>query len=443
MPTLVFNGPAVPSDVHNVVLRDVLFAAPSDRASSPHNYHLVEVGIREDVYTTWIGSWDQSQQRVEGAVPFSMLDMGRLGMRLREKQVMVVRVTVTGCPASLDGCRVIFRMGRVGGRDGPATPLVAAGSMVADSNSRVALRALERQINTGGLSDWEDGLELYDPVNLVTVGTFQGRLQVDSTTTISLQRYDGNWVEVDGEAVSLGSSGYGLTTSTGLLAATGYLTATAPSASTLYYVYLGYGQLRLSATAPSKQKGIYYLGSNPAGMKWRFCGWAYTNSSTQFTDGITARHVINYYNRIHKRLFLCPNYADGNTETTYTMNSSTWVKVTGDANSDVSFVTNGEDIVHLSVTLEGKISSNGNFGPGIGIDGITDVRMSGDVTTTTNTVVHVTMPYAYQAGTTAGRHTASIVARNSAGTLTIYADDERHGASADPACTYLDGWILT
>jgi hypothetical protein len=441
MAQLTINGPAIRTGVHNLVLRDALIHSPVERRNSTVAYHTIKVGIREGNYTTWIGTWDESTQSIKACEPKSVLDTGRVGMRLKADQACVVQITTTGTPDSLRGSRISFHVARVGGRDGQAKPLVLGGASVSDVNSRVAIRALERQINDGGLAEWEDGVQLDDPVGLVVAGTFQGRLRVDSTTQISLQRHVGNWIEVDGEAVGLGSAGLLCTTTDGLLSADGGTTSTAPSASTLYYVYVSNTELRLCATAPSAHNGFYYLGTTPATRVWRFCGWAYTNASTQFTDSIVARHVVNYYNRLHKRMFTCPGYTDNDAETSHTMNSSNWLAVNGGTGSDVSFISNGEDIVYLAVAMVGKISSNGNFGPGISIDGATDVRVGGDVTASANVIVHVALVYSYDAGS-AGRHTASFVARNSAGTLTIYADDERHNSTADPACSYLDGWLL-
>lgn len=163
MAYLTLNGPVVPSDTHNMVLREALFHSPIERLPSPSSYHVIEVGIREGDYTTWIGTWDQSEKKVAAATPTSILDDARPGMRLKADQALVVRIATVGTPASLVGSRINFRLGLVGGRDGVARPLVASGAAIADVNSRAAIAALEKQINTGGLADWEDPVALQDP----------------------------------------------------------------------------------------------------------------------------------------------------------------------------------------------------------------------------------------------------------------------------------------
>jgi len=421
-----------------VVLKDAVIHSPIDHTKSIANYNVVKIGVREGAYTTWIGSWDQSQQKLDAATPISVLDRDRLGMRLKENQALVVNLSVTGGPESLDGSRVNFRMAQVGGHYDAAGPLVAGATRVQNLDTRSAMQAIERQVN-GRLSEWEESVQLRDVNVQVIRGTFQGRLQVDSTTQISLQQYSGNWVEVDGEAVALGNFGYAITTSQGLLDSGGAITNTLPSASTLYYVYLNSNGIRLCATAPSYLDGIYYLGSGALTRTWRFCGWVYTDGSTQFVDSDIARHLVNYYNRLRKRLFVCPSYSDDEAETTWTETSTTWTKATG--GSDVSFITNNEDTVWLTVVADVSISTNGNGGPGIGIDGITTVPVSGDVTLTANEEYSITLTYGYDAGN-AGQHTASFVVRVSTGTLTIQADDERHGADADPAVSYLMGHLM-
>lgn len=174
MATLTLNGPVVPAGTHNVVLRDAQLHSPTARAQASATYHVIEVGVREGVYTTWIGEWNQSTQKLDAATPTSILDANRLGMRLKEQQAIVVRITANGSPTSLVGTRINFRLALVGGRSGTAKPLVAAGSSVADPDSRVALAALEKQINLGGLSEWDDPVPLQDPPGITQIGYVAG-----------------------------------------------------------------------------------------------------------------------------------------------------------------------------------------------------------------------------------------------------------------------------
>jgi hypothetical protein len=446
MSTVTLNGPVVARGVHNVVLRDAVFHSPVSRDASAVSYHHITVGIREGEYTSWVGSWDQSVQSIEAGEPRSVLNDGRAGMRLKAGQAIVVMVETVGSPATLSGSRLNFTLALVGGRDGPAKPLVAAGALLADSNSRTALATIERQINDGGLSEWEEAVQLVDPVTQGTAGTFQGRLQRDSSTQISVQRWSGDWIEVGGEFLAIGTSGAVLTTSDGLLSSAGAITSTAPSSSTLYYVYVGAvdgeAQLRLSATAPTRVGGIYYLGAASNEARWRFVGWAYLNASTQFTDSETAREVVNYHNRVRVRLLNCPAYNNGNAQTSYTQASTTYAKVNGGTNSDVSFIANGEDAIPLEVTMRAVLNVVGGIhGPAIGIDGVTDVETSGNCLQAGSERIHTTVPRVY-APTSAGRHVASLLGRQSSGTATIYADIARNGASADPKQTFISGWAM-
>jgi hypothetical protein len=161
--TITIDGPVVPVNADNEVLRDAFLHSPGARVVSSSSYHLIEVGIREGAFTSWIGSWNQSRQKIDAATPTSILDVGRKGMRLKAAQTLVVRVTASGAPLSLRGTGVTFRFALVGGRDGPARALVTSGAIMSDLDSRAAIASLERQINTGGLAQWDETVALLDP----------------------------------------------------------------------------------------------------------------------------------------------------------------------------------------------------------------------------------------------------------------------------------------
>ena len=443
MVSTTLDGPVVPRDVHNIVLRDVRFHSPIKRVTSTTNFALITIGIREGEYTTWVGSWDQSSQSIEGASPSSALDDARHGMRLKSEQSVVVKVEVTGSPQTLQGARVNFLLARVGGRSGQARPLVAAGAQVADADTATALSALETQVNSG-LSEWEESVQLTDPVGLVTSGTFQGRLQLDTAIQISLQRFTGNWVEVAGEAISIGSDGLTVASTDGLLSSSGGITATAPSISTLYYAYVGEDGLRLSATAPSSNLGTLYLGTDSTTSQWRFAGWVYVNGSSQFADSETAREVVNYYNRQIARLYTCPAYSDDGLWTSYIQSSVNWAKLNAGTGSDVTFIANGEDSVELIASMRAVLNNIGQtYGVAIGTDFTTAATVEVEATGTNTGVErkNYTAPLDYSPAV--GHHTASILGRQNAGIATIYADAARYGAVADPAETYLVGWVMT
>lgn len=441
MPSILIEGPAVPTGTHNVVLRDAVLHSPLDRTTSSVNYAKVEVGLSSGRFVTWIGAWSQASQKAEAGTVYSILDVGRKDTRVRSGQILLVRVTTAGTPESLVGCRVGFTLSLVGNRDGDPKPLVASGALIGDSAARSAVVTLENQINVGGLAEWEEAVELVDPVPLVKAGTFDGRLQRDSTTQLSLQRYTGNWIEVDGNAVSLGSSGLSLTTSDGLLSAAGGVTSTAPSTSTLYYVYVGAppdgaSQLRLCATAPSRLNGVYYLGADEMTRRWRFVGWARTNGSTQFTDDTTDRLVVNFYNRRASSILLTPGYADDDAETSYTTTSTTFVAANGGTGATGSYIANGEDAVDFSLPVYANTSAGGAL-VGIGDDSATAAYASVICATrTTGCVRMCKVP-------SSGYHTVVVVIAAISGTTTVYADSIRSGSATDPYRTYLTGVVMT
>lgn len=127
------------------------------------------------------------------------------------------------------------------------------------------------------------------PVFVDVPGLCEIVLQIDSTTQISVQRYNGHFVMVNFELVDIPSEGVACTTSMNLLGALGHESTSTPSSSTTYYVYLsnsriagGY-KLRMSATAPSSVNGLRVLGSGQNALHWLYVGTATLNGSTQFS----------------------------------------------------------------------------------------------------------------------------------------------------------------
>jgi len=441
VPEITLNGPIIRKGRKNVILRDAVLHCPNSLPHSTTDYNVVKIGIREGSYTEWVGTWDQSTQSIDAAVATSILNSDRLGMRLKENQAIVIYVSETGGPATLAGSRVNFRMAEVGGHYDAAGPLVSGSGRIVDVETRSAVKAIERNIN-GRLSEWEESVQLRDVTQKVVRGTFQARLQLDSATQISLQRYAGNWIEVDGKAVDVGSSGFAVTTTDGILTSAGGVSSTAPSTSTLYYVYVNETQIRLCATGPSLVAGVYYLGSTPLQKTWRYCGAAYVDGSKNFNDSNAARDLANYYNRLRKPLFTCPDYVDDNIATTYTENTAIWTKANAGVGSDVTFVANGEDAVYLEIHLRGTLSVAGQYGCAVSIDGVADIDGAAESNVlSANERDHLSCSRLYNP-TTAGFHTASLCIVVSAGNLTVWADDTRRGAAADPAQTYMTGHIM-
>ena len=428
MPSIVLEGPAVPAGVHNIVIRDAKFHSPISRIPSTTDYPVIQVGIRDSAgFTSWIGTWDGSQQSIDAATPKSVLDEGRPGSRLFQNTAMIVKVTTTGSPATLDGSRVNFRCAHVGGRNGKATALIAPGvGRPRDPNAATALATITKQINEGGLSGWDDPVDLQDPVKAVVSGSFQGRLQVDSTTQISLQRLGGDWVEIDGVATSIGADGVACTTSDGLLDSSGTVGTTTPSADTLYYIYFSSSRLlRLSTTAPSDHMGIKHLGTDEGSREWRFCGLVYTDSSTQFVDDTSSRHLVNQYNR--RRLELrYTGSVDNNGDTTTAVTATTWT-----SQGLVSFVSLGEDAVHAFIRAG---YDSGPLGVGIGDNSATAVLAGAGHLATTALEISASHDWTPALGQRTIHYSACL---QSAGSANIYWDRGRKGAAADVPLSYL------
>lgn len=438
MASVVLNGPVVPVGVHNTVLNGVVIHSPVGRSRSPTDFYTVDVGVREGEFTDWIGTYNQSEQLLAGATPTPMLAEGRSGMRLRSGQALVVRISLTGTPDTIRGSRVTFSLGLVGGRDGVAKPLVSSGVSVAEPNTRVSLAALERQINQG-LAHWDEGVDLADPFDLAPDGAFGGRLQVDSTTQISLQQYAGGYVEVDGTPVPIGSGGIACAVTDGLVSSLGVATSTAPSSSTLYYAYVSSGgELRLSSTAPSLHRGSYYLGTDAGAALWRFCGWVYVDGSTQFADDETNRHVANYYNRVRKSVVLTPGYNDNSAATSFATTSTSWALANGGTGATGSYVANGEDAVRLRLRTPAVNSGANDTYAGIGESSSTDAVAAGVF----NGGALGMIAADYDFIPSASYRTVSMLIAVAGGTGTFYADLPRLGGSADPRGATLTAEVM-
>lgn len=276
---------------------------------------------------------------------------------------------------------------------------------------------------------------------------FQGRLQRDSTTQVSLQRYCGDTVDVNGESVSLGAGGIALSTTDNLISSTGSDSGGAMAITTLYYVYVSNSSaspfpsdLRASTTAPSSYNGIKYLGTTGNAANWRFVGYVRTISNggtPNFADSETQRLVINYYNRRVLRLFTCPAYNNNNAITTYTTTSTTFVAANSGTGSRLEFIANGEDAVWYAGNMQ-SYASNSNVENIVGV---------GENSTTSAAVARSDQSYtvtAYAVPSVAnmtlfseGYNFLELLIAVGSNTLTVIADYSRRGSSADPYATYL------
>jgi hypothetical protein len=272
----------------------------------------------------------------------------------------------------------------------------------------------------------------------------QGRIQWDSTTQVSLQRYIGDTVEVNGLNLSMGSSGIALKTSDDLINSDGSdNTGVSMVASTLYYVYLSNAnaspfptQLRASATKYVSVNGVRYLGSSGNAANWRFIGYVRTDGSTHFVDSDTQRFVVNYYNRRLARLFSCPGYVNDNLQTSYTTASTTWVAANGGTGAKLEYIANGEDAI--DVCCSGfSIGVGTNVGVAVEEDSANNIPMEAE----TNTGV-VSFTGQYTRTPAEGYRYEQLMIKTTSGTATYGADNTRQGASADPALTYITASVM-
>ena len=410
----------------NEVLRGVSIYTGTSRARSASDYHVVRVGTKVGANVEWLATWDQSKQAMNEGEPLAILPASRQGMRLKVDSVVVVELTTVGTPASIRGSSVDLDLSLTGGSAGATRPIIS-GERGGDADA----------INKSGMAEKVARIPLED-VRSVAAGAFGGRLQRDSATQISLQRYSGNWVDVDGEAVSITSVGLATTSTSGLISNGGVVTSTLPGTSTLYYAYVGtppggVAQLRLSATAPTLVNGSYALGSADSQRRWRFAGWVRTNGSTQFVDDETDRLVVNYYNRRRKSLLLRPAYADGDSVTTYTTTSTTWTAANGGTGATGSYISNGEDGIHVTAFCKSKNSGAAFTRIGIGDNSGANCSTSAETFGTTD----ASASCAYATVPAAGYRTLVLLVCVSGGTGTYYADDARNGSATDPAVTAL------
>lgn len=280
------------------------------------------------------------------------------------------------------------------------------------------------------------------------VGQFDGRIERTSATVLTLARYRGDKVEVNGSSVSLGASGLALATTDNLISSTGADAGAAMGASTLYYVYVSNASasfapsdLRASTTAPSAVSGIKYLGSSGNALNWRFVGWAYTSGATQFTDDTTDRLVVNFYNRLRKTILLQPGYQDDNALDSFTIaDVATWGAANGGTGSTGSYIANGEDAVEfgLGIVTDDPAAGNQTY-IGIGHDSVTTAyAMSASQTVATALRSHVSMSVV----PAEGRRTVSILVATTDLTSTCYADNARFGGATDPRLTCLQGTVM-
>jgi hypothetical protein len=288
---------------------------------------------------------------------------------------------------------------------------------------------------------------------------FEGYLQRDSATQISLQRSRGKRVMVNGEIVGLSSSGMARVQSDNRIDSAGADAGAALAVNTLYYAYISNSRatfspssVRLSTVAPSAYRGIEYLGTSGNARNWRFVGWVRTISNggtPNFADSETQRLVINRYNQRSLRMSNCPNYNDNNAATTYSLagGGTVWARLT--STSFLEYISDGKNSVQGSIKACWGAAVGGPFFSGV-LWGIGDNSATGAA---------VEMQPHFDASGSAdyfdsgelsvglqpaeGYRTLDMLAINlESAAYTIVADDSRKGASADPKLTLIEAVVM-
>lgn len=183
MATWTLRGPAF--DSSNEVLRDVRIITSTDRARNTTNYYRVRVGIRDGDYVSYIGTYDQSLNRLGKGVSLRILNDSRIGMRLRDGWKLEVEVRDTGEPADIVGTSVEFVFDKVGSVSGAEKPLVlsqASGGTGHDTTEDATVL-----INRNRLSERRAQVQLIKPTvstaGIVSVAQYEDEQTSADTTT--------------------------------------------------------------------------------------------------------------------------------------------------------------------------------------------------------------------------------------------------------------------
>lgn len=225
----------------------------------------------------------------------------------------------------------------------------------------------------------------------------------------------------------------------------------APVASTLYYVYYCStlaadapvrDTLRLSDTAPTIYRGQYVLENSTAfGQTSPFLGLVYLDAGPTLRDDATWRGVLSYYYRREKGILLRPGYVDDNAQTNLAaLNNAAYARINGGTGDTATFLTFGEDDVHVTATwctnaaiaaaLFMGIGDNSNTSPAGGV-----VLGVGAVAKSCASAHATIAPVNMEA------RTLTMLANTSGVPVTFVSDSGRGGAAADVPQTYLAATI--
>jgi len=231
----------------------------------------------------------------------------------------------------------------------------------------------------------------------------QCRAQVDSTTQVSVQRYQGRYINliVSGALIARLIPSSGPTISNGGLAA-----------STQYFLYAfdsaGTLTLELSTTGHVTDStfGIEVKsGDNTRAL----VGMVLTNGSTQFQDSTTFRGILNWFNR--RSLDMVNTFSTDRTTT-----GTTFAEINTEIR--LNFLSWSDEAVEIGIYGTAANNSGGQAtGTAIGIDS-TSVVSQGNGFTHGNGNTHEPCPVGLSKTLSEGSHFATLLGAVSGGTAT-------------------------
>jgi len=297
-------------------------------------------------------------------------------------------------------------------------------------------------------------------------GPFHGRLTLESATQLSLRPYNGKHVGVSGQLVEIPwladqtIVGFTVDTSATLISSDGLNTGLTPSASTVYYVYVSNGfakyapkQLRLSSSSRSTNKfGVNYLGTSENATNWRYVGMVKTIDAgggvPNFVDSETQRFVINWNNPRPLKMFTCPGYVDQVAPVSYAeTTSANWKEIHGGVGSRLSFLSHGQDVVkyYAKAYLDFPDEANDYASIGVGHDDIVTVEVLADppYNTDLNKVIggDIQLHHSYVPAE-GDRQLLFLITPTATASINVSATGSRMGATASPAYSYLEAWVM-
>lgn len=305
----------------------------------------------------------------------------------------------------------------------------------------------------GAPSGAGSGSSTSTPANL-----FQARLQKDSGTQISLQRYRGASILINGVDTDPGSGGYACTSTDNLIDGTG-ASAAAPSVPSvgspvLYYAYVSNenasfapNDLRLSTTAPSLVSGVKYLGTSGNALNWRYAGAIalYNDGgggggAAEFRLSNEDIGICNEYNRLPTPVYLPGGYSNTNSDTTLTITASSYgssaALVNGGVGDTLTFVGNGED--SPSFSMSGRVDCANGGSAGIGYDSY-DPSVTAYLPGTSELFG---ISFSPKVAPSVAIHSVYMLAVKDGTNLTWYTDSRRYGAAVDNQVGVLVGHVM-